>query len=142
MSEKEEGPELLSETAWTATYDNAAQDMDSEAASRRFMTAMKLERAQQLERENNLNIKRLEAEGIQIGNIDGLRWAVLLDMLFGDGESEGRVHYELTVQETLAAQLAGAKSQVARAKLTAPLQQAPPASMPTNGARLILPPRG
>jgi hypothetical protein len=134
MSSNEEGPELLSETV---------RDMDDEAAQRRLLTAMKLERAQQLERENNINIQRMAAEGIQIGNIDGLRWVVLLDMLFGDGESEARVRYELTVQETIAAQLVGARSQVARAKLTAPMQQGVPTPpLPTNGARLILPPRG
>lgn len=102
-----------------------------EWVSRRNAAAT-LATAQALEAKNNETIRQLAAQGVQVGNIMGLRWDVLLSMVF---DETGRAAYELAVQELLERQLADAASQVARAKLTAPL----PAS--GNGARLLLPPR-
>jgi hypothetical protein len=111
-------------------------DLNLAFERRRTVARQMMAEAQLLEQRNNETLRMLAAQRIQVGNVEAVRLAVVLDHLLGDTDNPKRAEFELRFQQILAAQLEMAAGQVNRAKLTAP---AGPVGLPANGARLILP---
>lgn len=93
-----------------------------ESAPREVPAAVYRVEVERLRAENDASIARLASQGIsiQVPSVDMLKFAVLLDMVFGDESASARQAYELRVQLIIAEQLSNADGQAARAKLTAP----------------------